>query len=130
LRQFQLRYAANLSINELASSLGYDRTTLYKLFIKNVGVSPMEYLEGLKIIHACELIKERQLTLNQIAEKVGFASYVWFNKVFKRVMKVAPSEYLQMYESGNISGAGNGVLEKIEKAQIGYHEFFVKNVLL
>ena len=93
-------------------------------------MSPMEYIEGLKITLACELIKNKRLNLNQVAENTGFASYMWFNKVFKRIVKMTPSDYQRLCESGKLSDLTEGTLKNVDKVLENYHEFFSKNILL
>lgn len=62
-------------------------------FKNNTGYSFSEYLEKIRISEACKLLTEKTLTINEIAEKVGYNSSLSFRRAFKRLLGVSPSEY-------------------------------------
>jgi two-component system response regulator YesN len=62
-------------------------------FKKYVDQTFSKYLEALRINKACELIKQRDTTIEEIAEKVGYTSSLSFRRAFKKVVGIPPSGY-------------------------------------
>ena len=75
---------------ELCSvSEGYFR----RLFKKHTTLSPIKYINNLKIEYTKELICSGNYTLREIAELSGYADSSVLSREFKRIVGVAPSEY-------------------------------------
>lgn len=64
-------------------------------FKNNTGYSFSEYLEKIRIGEACKLLAEKNLTINEIAEAVGYNSALSFRRAFKRLLGVSPSDYVK-----------------------------------
>ena len=63
--------------------------------IKGVaGVSPNEFIRSYRLRQAAKMINDTNLTLSEIAYKVGFNDSLYFSKCFKKQFGVAPSKYL------------------------------------
>lgn len=77
--------------------LNYDY--IRKLFLKEVGVTPHEYLTRRRMERARDIIlsgatnRYSQYTVSQIAEACGFTEPLYFSKVFKKYFGMSPSEY-------------------------------------
>jgi len=91
----QNNYTADCSVNSVAQNLNIDRTYIYKLFRKYVGMSPTDYIEKLRISRACELLRASDVPLSKIAEMVGYRDQYHFSRMFKSRMGVAPRSYSQ-----------------------------------
>ena len=65
---------------------------LSSLFKEYAGVNFTDYLEDIRIKKACELLKEKKATVNEIAEAVGYNSAQVFRRAFKRVTGISPKE--------------------------------------
>ena len=60
------------------------------------GLSFPDYIKGLRIAHALDLIKEHpDLTVQQIADQSGFYSISSFERSFKSITGKTPREYLK-----------------------------------
>ena len=64
-----------------------------RVFRQKTGVTIGDYIQAVKIDLACRLIRERELTLTQIASACGFADQSHFIRVFRKAMAVSPSAY-------------------------------------
>ena len=84
-----------LSLKSLAGKFGYNEKYLSKLFYRFTGVYFGDYLTNLRINAACGLMKEGQTSIKEIARSCGFSDPLYFSKVFKGKMLVAPSEFLK-----------------------------------
>lgn len=94
IKYIQFYYSHDISIDDIASSVGVSRSHLYRVFMNNVGQSPIEYLTAHRIREACNLLKAGQLSVAEIAVSVGFFDQFYFSRVFKKQMGVPPSRYL------------------------------------
>jgi len=102
LKLIRYRYTSSCTINELSKSLGLNRTYLYKLFMKYVGMSPTDYIEKLRISHACELFKQENMSISEAGKLVGYNDPFYFSRVFKKVMGKSPREYEKSITSEQI----------------------------
>lgn len=81
----------------IASELGYSPTYCARLFKSVYGVSPRQYLSTVKLRESQLLLLNRELTMEQIAERLGFRDAAHFSKQFKRWTDLSPSEYRHMH---------------------------------
>lgn len=78
----------------LSQKFGLVPTYLSKLFKNYKGMSPYEYLISLRMEKAKELLKAHpDMLTKDIALMVGYSDSLHFSKIFKREVKVSPSEY-------------------------------------
>jgi AraC-like DNA-binding protein len=91
------------SVATLAQASYLSRTIFSERFRLLVGVTPMHYLGSYRMTLAAEKLKNRQLSLHQVAEAVGYASEKAFSRAFQRWMGMTPSAYARRHggpESG------------------------------
>ncbi len=93
IKYIQFYYSHDISIDDIASSVGVSRSHLYRVFMNNVGQSPIEYLTSYRIAEACHLLKTGKLSVAEVAVSVGFFDQFYFSRVFKKQMGVPPSRY-------------------------------------
>ncbi|NDK55886.1 helix-turn-helix domain-containing protein [Pontibacter fetidus] len=82
----------NLS-DYLADLLGKDYNTLSALFSASEGITIARYMVLQKVEMAKELLEYNELTLSQIADKLGYSSVAHLSNQFKQVTGLSPSEY-------------------------------------
>lgn len=95
IKYIQFNYANDISVDDIANAIGISRSHLYRVFVSNLNQSPINYLTEYRINEACELIKNTNLSISQIAVSVGFFDQFYFSRVFKKIKKVPPSKYIQ-----------------------------------
>ena len=68
---------------------------LTQVFSMQIKQTFYQYINGFRIMHACELLQSgnKMLNLEELAEKCGFNSKVSFNRQFKQIMGCTPSAY-------------------------------------
>lgn len=93
LRYISLNYTTKLKVSDISKALNYDRTYIYKLFVKHLNMSPSDFVEYLRMRLACDLLTRKQYSLQEIAEKTGYDNYNWFFTVFKRTFGITPQEF-------------------------------------
>ena len=89
-------YAEDINITELAN-LGYELVSCFmRRFKKETGVTPMEYLGGIRMKNARKLLKESDMSVMEIAEKCGFEAEEKFRVRFKEKLGVTPEQYREV----------------------------------
>lgn len=83
----------DLSVEDLSSYLAMSRVHLYKKLVSITGKSPIEFIRLLRLKHAAQLLEKSQLSVSEVAYKVGFNEPKYFRKYFKEEYGVLPSEY-------------------------------------
>ena len=93
IKYIQFNYSHDISIDDVAKSVGVSRSHLYRVFMLNVGKSPIDYLTEYRINEACKLLRAGHLSIAEVAVSVGFFDQFYFSRVFKRAKGVPPSKY-------------------------------------
>lgn len=92
----ELHYAEDISVTELAN-LGYELVSCFmRRFKKETGITPMEYLGGIRMKKACTFLKEDDISVSEIAEKCGFDTEEKFRTRFKEKFGVSPEQYREV----------------------------------
>lgn len=82
-----------LDMEQLANVSNISEVYLRKLFKREFGLSPKQYITKLRISRAKQLLKSSGTPISQVAEKCGFASLYHFSRAFKNSASCSPSEY-------------------------------------
>jgi AraC family transcriptional regulator len=94
LREFvESRLDMGASVRQLAAVMGVGPQRLTAILKTSTGLTPHVYVTHLRMIRAGRLLKQRQLTLSEIALALGFAGQSHFGAVFRRYVGVTPREY-------------------------------------
>ncbi len=89
----QTCYSKKLTIEKLAQIFHTNRTTLLADFKRSTGISINRYLTQLRMTMAAALLRDTELTINEICERTGFSDISYFSKSFKKEIQLTPSEY-------------------------------------
>jgi signal transduction histidine kinase/ligand-binding sensor domain-containing protein/DNA-binding response OmpR family regulator len=84
---------AELSVVDLYLELGVSRSRFFKRVHALTGKSPMEFIRNIRMRHAAQLLEKSQLSVSEVAYRVGFNNPRYFAKHFKEVYDVLPSAY-------------------------------------
>lgn len=83
----------DFSVEVLSRELGMSRTHLYKKLVSLTKKSPLEFIRSIRLQHAAQLLEKSQLSVSEVAYKVGFNNTKYFTKYFKNEFNVLPSHY-------------------------------------
>lgn len=98
MKYIQEHYAEDLSLEFLAQHFHLSSTYLSKHLKKHIGLSFKEYVTQLRIDHATELlVKNPEMSIEQIGKTLGLFSPSAFTKMFKKSMGISPREYRSLY---------------------------------
>jgi len=87
-------------VAEVAKVVGLSRPHLDTLFLSNMGMTPMKYMEQRRLSIAEEMLKRTHRSVKEIAHALGFRHPSHFCSWFRRLRNTRPSEYRQK-ERGN-----------------------------
>ena len=104
-------YNKKITLNDLAEISCYNPSYFGQMFRKCVGVSPIEYLNRIRVEKAAELLSSSEISVDQVALEVGFSDRKRFYQIFKREMGVTPGQYKK--EAAGMNNEKN--THKIEK---------------
>ncbi|MGQ9779142.1 MAG: helix-turn-helix domain-containing protein [Bacillota bacterium] len=86
-------YIRPLSMTEVAAAVGISRSYLQRLFHREVGMPPHEYLTRLRLERAKALLVRTDLPLVEVAAGVGLESQQYFQTLFRREVGVTPGQF-------------------------------------
>ena len=90
-------YQRRLSLQEIAAAEFVSEAWLSRLFRKEVGVSFMQYITGLRLRKAAEQLTTTRQSIQQIAQQQGFASSRVMSDLFKREHGLTPRQFRQRH---------------------------------
>jgi AraC-like DNA-binding protein len=82
-----------MSLSQVAKAVNTSTFYFCKLFRKHTGINFTDYVSRVRIERAKNLLLNRNLRVSEIAFEVGFQSLTHFNRVFKRIVGQAPTQY-------------------------------------
>lgn len=94
-----LHYMEPLKIEELADWCHISETHFRRVFSAYMKMSPLEYINLVRIQTACEYLKKTDSPIADIAHKCGFSTLSTFNRNFKQAMGVSPREWRKRPEN-------------------------------
>lgn len=95
IQEFMEKEYANsdLTLSYVADHFYITSSYLSTFFKENVGETFLNYLTHIRIEQSKKLIRETNLTMGEIAEKVGYTSGNTFTRIFKKVEHITPTQY-------------------------------------
>lgn len=86
-------YDEELTVEKISEHCGYSRFYVSKTFKEITGYTVIWYINAARIEKAKSLLKNGDLSMNEIALQCGFVNQSYFGKVFKRLENISPHEY-------------------------------------
>lgn len=86
-------YHSNLKLEMIAALFGYNPSYLGKVFTKTTGASFNTYVDEVRVNKALDLLKEKDLKVYEVSEKVGYKNVDYFHKKFRKYVGKSPAEY-------------------------------------
>ncbi|MDF2567910.1 MAG: hypothetical protein K0R90_1366 [Oscillospiraceae bacterium] len=86
-------YSYPITVSQIAQYVGLNRSYMCKIFKKELGVSPQEYLINFRISKAKHLLKETNLNVSEVAFSCGFKDISHFSYIFKKRVGQAPAYF-------------------------------------
>lgn len=93
----RINYDRPITSGKVAYALGYNADYLGRIYRQVYGCTLTDAIHERRIHMACEFLLNTQWTIEQIASKCGFTDPDYFRRIFRRRMKIPPSEYRSEY---------------------------------
>lgn len=90
-------YKDNITLDSLSREFFASKPTIINHFKTVTNSSPINYLIQVRINHAKLLLTSTNMSINEISEKCGFSSPNYFSLIFKKKVRMSPSDYRQCY---------------------------------
>lgn len=84
-----------LSVSALSALCGMSPEYFRAIFKQQFGVSPLQYIQNLRITRAKELLVSGLCSVTETAYRSGFADQSHFSRVFKSAVGISPVQYLR-----------------------------------
>lgn len=92
-REMHADPARTWTVEELAKKAALSRSVFFDRFTRAVGMPPMEYLLGWRMALAKDLLRQQDVALAEVAERVGYSSASTFSTAFSRHVGQPPSQF-------------------------------------
>ena len=89
--------ADSLGLGELAQIAGMSQTRFLSGFKRTTGVSPHRYLMNRRVERAKVLLVDPELSLHEVAARLGYSEQASFSRVFRRIAQLTPGAYRTLY---------------------------------
>ena len=84
---------AAISINKIASLFGMSQRNFTRRFRTATNMTPLQYLQNQRLSEAKELLQNSNLSISEIAYRVGYLDVSYFTKLFKQFVSITPKQY-------------------------------------
>lgn len=96
-RLFQTQFSEPFHLSEYAAAHNMSPCWFTRLFTRQMGVSPQQYLTTMRINRACELLMSGA-SVTDAGVSVGYQDSQYFSRIFKKHTGFAPSQYRKVIE--------------------------------
>ncbi len=86
----RLNYQSGITMNAVAEYTGISERYLRRLFSQYLNLSPLDYLNQIRINKAVELLRNTEMSVKEVCYLCGFQSPQYFSRVFKHQMGISP----------------------------------------
>lgn len=105
IQEFIVRNFSRSELNIELTAQHFEMNPIYisKVFKENTGMGILDFIGGLRIEKAKELLKDKDINIGEIAVQCGYYSHATFTRSFKKMTGITPTVFREMYTapSGN-----------------------------
>lgn len=92
-------FGEKITIQTLSKLTNMSESNFNRIFKKEMGLSPIEYLINVRIKKAKKFLRARNLTITEISMKCGFYSISHFSSCFMKQLGMPPSDYENLFNN-------------------------------
>ncbi len=93
-------YKNVITVNDIAQEVNLSESHLFLIFRKELGISPILYLNNYRLSIAADELLKTDKTITEISDMVGIEDSIYFNKMFRKAYQMSPSKYREIYKNG------------------------------
>lgn len=83
----------DITLKEVAGRFAYSPNYFGLLFKEQVGVSFNDFVVGLRMERAKDMLQSQQFKIYEVADQVGYKSLTYFTRMFKKAFGMTPGDY-------------------------------------
>lgn len=88
-------YNSNFTLTDYADMCNMSKYHFSRVFKEVTGRTPLEYRNDIRLEHAAELLREEQLSVEEVSTALGFSSASYFSFAFKKKFGSSPKNHQQ-----------------------------------
>lgn len=88
---------SDLSVNDLYPEMGISRAQFFRKVKAISDISPNKLIVNIKMSFAADMLREGDLSISEVAYKLGYSDPSYFSKVFKSIYNISPTDYLRKH---------------------------------
>jgi AraC-like DNA-binding protein len=89
-------YKEKIYIETMSEMITVSPDYFTKMFKDSIGKTPIDYINGLRINRAMQMLATTDTSVNDISDELGFSNSNYFHKIFKQYMETSPAAYRKM----------------------------------
>lgn len=93
LEYIEKNYSRKIRVEDIASECGIDRSYFGKIFHHAIGQSPQSFLLHYRMMRACTMLQETDMTVAAVGAAVGYDNALHFSRAFKNLYGSSPREW-------------------------------------
>lgn len=93
----ELHFHEAVTVSQLAALEHMSDSGFTRLFKKETGMTPIQYLMRIRIERAKTLLQQQEVPISEAGERSGFGSSTRFAAEFRRLTGISPSRYREAY---------------------------------
>ena len=86
-------FREKIYIEELSAMINVSADYFTKMFKESIGKTPIDYINGMRVNSAMDLLCTTEMSMTEIADSIGFCNPNYFHKIFKQYMMTSPLAY-------------------------------------
>jgi AraC-like DNA-binding protein len=91
-----------IKLEEVADAVSMSPTAFCRYFKKRTGKTFFTFLNEFKVGHACKLLTEKKMSVSRTCVESGFNNLSHFNDLFKKIVKITPTEYQKAHAENDV----------------------------
>ena len=92
-------YAESIRVADMASKCNMSETHFRRVFEDAINMSPMDYLNLVRIQKACMIMNKTDHSMEVVAAECGFSTFSTFNRNFRKFLNTSPYQWKKNKEN-------------------------------
>ena len=90
-----------ISVEDIAESAFLSERECYRVFKNCLHTTPLEYIKSYRLQIACQLLKDSEISITEIAHNCGIGSSSYFGSIFRQYIGCSPMQYRKKWQNNN-----------------------------
>ncbi|MCY9662279.1 AraC family transcriptional regulator [Paenibacillus chondroitinus] len=97
-----MHYTENINVQDVAAYISVHRAYFSKIFAEQIGMTPIQYLQKLRMERALQLLQQTRHSISEIAMTLGYPDLYSFSRAFGKHYAASPSKVRENAKSGGL----------------------------